>query len=128
MTTSLITQEIMIINNFNSLVYEIKKLKQLVDVDNMLSVIRNLNIKLANCRDGLEKLQAFIEAADNIKYIKFNTLNKSKLKICLWNATSINGKELELNYFLINNKIDIAIITETWLNPNIRLTFADTIS
>lgn len=55
------------INNFNSLVSEIRKLKQLVDMDNMLSVIRNLNIKLVNCRDGFEKLQAFIEAADFIK-------------------------------------------------------------
>jgi len=72
----------------------------------MFSVIRNLNIKLATCKDGFEKLQAFIEAADSINCIKFTNTNVSNLKICLWNATSLNDKYMELSYFLNTNKIN----------------------
>jgi len=32
----------------------------------MIMVIRNLNSKLINCKDGMEKLQAFIEASELI--------------------------------------------------------------
>lgn len=44
-------------------------------------------------------------------------MDNIKLKICLWNATSLTGKELELNNFLVNRKFDIALINETWFNP-----------
>jgi len=39
----------------------------------------------------------------------------------LWNATSLNGKEEELGYFIANKNIDIVLITETWLNPQTKL-------
>ena len=35
----------------------------------------------------------------------------------LWNATSIQNKKSELQNFLIEHQVDIAIITETWLSP-----------
>lgn len=49
----------------------------------------------------------------------------SDIKICLWNATSINNKDIEFSYFLHSNNIDIAIVTETWLNPNTKLYFSN---
>jgi len=52
------------ISNLNGLMNEIQKLKQLVNIPQMIMIIRNLNIKLINCRDGIEKLQAFVEAAE----------------------------------------------------------------
>jgi len=50
------------ITELNGLIYEIQRLKQLVDIPHMMMVIRNLNNKLLNCRDEIEKLQTFIEA------------------------------------------------------------------
>jgi len=44
--------------------YEIQRLKQLVDIPHMIMAIRNLNNKLINCRDGMEKLQVFVEASE----------------------------------------------------------------
>jgi len=85
-------------------------------------VIRNLNTKLVTCKDGFKKLQAFIEAADLIR-IKFNSTNVSNFKICLWNATSLNDKYIELSYFLNTNKVDIALIMETWLQSRTNLNF-----
>ena len=35
----------------------------------------------------------------------------------LWNATSIQNKKQELQNFLTEHQVDIAIITETWLSP-----------
>jgi len=43
---------------------EINKLKQLVNIPHMFSVIRNLNNRLINYKNGMEKLQAFIEASE----------------------------------------------------------------
>jgi len=43
--------------------------------------------------------------------------NLSELTFILWNATSINNKEEEFDYFINNNKIDVAFVTETWLKP-----------
>jgi len=56
------------ISNFKGLISEINKLKQLVNVSHMLTIIRNLNNRLANCKDGLEKLQAFIEASELLDF------------------------------------------------------------
>jgi len=56
------------ISNCNGLISEINKLKQLVNVSHMLTVIRNLNYRLVNCKDGLEKLQAFIEASEQLDF------------------------------------------------------------
>lgn len=36
----------------------------------------------------------------------------------LWNATSVRHKLVELEIFLHNNIIDIALITETWLQAD----------
>jgi len=52
------------ISDLNELMFEIQKLKQLVDIPRMIMVIRNLNNRLRNCKDGMEKLQAFIEATE----------------------------------------------------------------
>jgi len=41
----------------------------------------------------------------------------------LWNATSLISKANELNYFIDKNNIDIALVTETWLNLQINLNF-----
>jgi len=54
------------ISGLNGLMSEIQKLKQLVNIPHMIMVIRNLNNKLVNCKDGMEKLQAFIEAAESL--------------------------------------------------------------
>jgi len=43
----------------------------------------------------------------------------------LWNATSLNGKEKEFDYFINNNNIDIALVTKTWLNPKTNLNFVN---
>ena len=42
---------------------------------------------------------------------------KENVKILLWNATSVKTKNLEIQKFLTDQNIDIAIITETWLAP-----------
>jgi len=34
----------------------------------------------------------------------------------LWNSTSLNNKYEEFSYFINKNKIDVALVTETWLN------------
>jgi len=49
-------------SEFTGLMSEIQK--QTVNIPHMIKVIRNLNNRLANCNDGMEKLQVFIEAAD----------------------------------------------------------------
>jgi len=49
----------------------------------------------------------------------------SELTFMLWNATSINGKEEELGYFISNKNIDIVLITETWLNTQTKLNLAN---
>jgi len=54
------------ISNFNGLMFEINRLKRLVNIPHFFSVIRNLNNRLINCKDGMEKLQAFIEASELI--------------------------------------------------------------
>jgi len=48
-----------------------------------------------------------------------------KLIFCLWNVTSLNGKEEEFGYFINNNNIDIVLVTETWLNPNTNINFVN---
>jgi len=40
------------------------------------------------------------------------------LSILLWNANGITHNKNELQYLLYNNKINIALITETHLTPN----------
>jgi len=52
--------------DLNGLIHEIQKLKQMIDIPRMILIIRNLNIKLATCNDGLDKLHAFIEAAEQL--------------------------------------------------------------
>jgi len=54
------------ISDFNGLMFEINKLKQLVNIPHMINVIRNLNNSLINCKDGMEKIQVFIEASEQI--------------------------------------------------------------
>lgn len=41
-------------------------------------------------------------------------------KIVIWNARGIRHKQIEFFDFLQRNKIDIALITETWLTSDIR--------
>jgi len=54
------------LSDINGLMSEISKLKQLVDIPHMILVIKNLNNKLLNAKDGLEKIQAFIEASEQL--------------------------------------------------------------
>jgi len=56
------------LSDLNGLMFEIQKLKQLVNISHMIIVIRNFNLnnKLINCKDGMEKLQAFIEVSELI--------------------------------------------------------------
>jgi len=54
------------LTDLNGLMHEIQKLKQTIDILRMITIIRNLNIRLATCNDGLDKLQAFIEAAEQL--------------------------------------------------------------
>lgn len=42
----------------------------------------------------------------------------SKIKVLVWNATSLLNKMGELKFFLKKNSIDVALITETWLKNN----------
>jgi len=49
--------------------------------------------------------------------------NLSELTFILWNAMSINNKEDEFDYFINNNKIDITLVTETWLKSNSKIKF-----
>jgi len=44
------------ISDLNGLIFEINKLKQLINIPHMITVIRNLNNRLINCKDGIEKL------------------------------------------------------------------------
>jgi len=54
------------LSDLNVLMSKIQKLKQLVNIPHMITVIRKLNNKLINFKDGMEKLQAFIEASELI--------------------------------------------------------------
>jgi len=56
------------ISDLNGLMTEIHKLKQLVDIPRIILIVRNLNNKLVNCKDDMEKLQAFIEATELLNY------------------------------------------------------------
>lgn len=47
------------------------------------------------------------------------------LRICLWNATSVVNKFRELEFFLDNNSVDVALIIKTWLPSNFNLNFAN---
>ncbi|XP_043527360.1 uncharacterized protein LOC122537826 [Frieseomelitta varia] len=51
-------------------------------------------------------------------------IQNKTLKITLWNANSIRNKTMELQKFLTDHNIDIAI-TETWLQPTLKLTYFD---
>lgn len=41
--------------------------------------------------------------------------NSNYLRIANWNGRSVHGKKLEFFDFLARHKVDIAIVTETWL-------------
>ena len=43
-----------------------------------------------------------------------------KAAFALWNARSINNKITTLCDFIITNRVDIMVITETWLNGDDR--------
>ena len=45
--------------------------------------------------------------------------NSTSLRIVNWNGRSIHSKQLEFFEFAQRQNIDIAVITETWLRPNI---------
>jgi len=53
------------LSDLNGLMHEIQKLKQMIDIPRMITIIRNLNIRLISC-NGMDKLQAFIEAAKQL--------------------------------------------------------------
>jgi len=55
------------LSDLNDLMSELHKLKQLIDIPHMIMVIKNLNNKLINAKNGMEKLQAFIEASELIE-------------------------------------------------------------
>ncbi|KXJ79520.1 hypothetical protein RP20_CCG000600 [Aedes albopictus] len=42
----------------------------------------------------------------------------NSLRIMNWNSRSIRNKEGEFFDFIDNHKIDVAVVTETWLQPN----------
>jgi hypothetical protein len=50
------------------------------------------------------------------------------LKIVTWNAQSIRGKKLEFFDFLVSEGVDVALVSETWLEQNIHFTHADYIT
>lgn len=50
-------------------------------------------------------------------------MGKDTLKILSWNAQSITKKQKELSHYMWENKIDIALIQETQLNPSNKLFF-----
>lgn len=45
--------------------------------------------------------------------------NSSPLRVVNWNGRSIQNKQLEFFDFLQSHNIDVAVVTETWLRPNI---------
>ncbi len=50
------------------------------------------------------------------------------LKMVTWNAQSIRGKKLEFFDFLVVEGIDVALVSETWLQQSIHFTHADYIT
>jgi exonuclease III len=48
-----------------------------------------------------------------------------KLNISTWNARSIKENKTLLEKFLDNRNVDIMLVTETYLKPNISLSFAN---
>lgn len=44
--------------------------------------------------------------------------NSTKLNIIYWNSQSIYHKSIEVFDYLINNNVDVALFSETWLKPN----------
>jgi len=87
---------------------KIKKLKQLVDIPRMISIVQNLNSKLINCKDGLKKLQTFIKAI--AEHIRRNTsvrsvISEHKLEFGHdfdWGNIKILDEELYLGKKLIS--------------------------
>lgn len=47
----------------------------------------------------------------------------NNIKIMQWNARSLVSNKHSLSMFLKSEKIDIALISETWLKPNLTMTF-----
>lgn len=45
----------------------------------------------------------------------------SKLKIMFWNSQSLRSKIPELSKFVNSNKIDVILISETWLNESVKI-------
>lgn len=54
-----------------------------------------------------------------------DSLIQSKLKVVMWNSRSLKSKVSEFSNFLNFHKIDIALISETWLNPSIKISIPD---
>lgn len=48
-----------------------------------------------------------------------------ELNMITWNARGIRNKSLELYNFLNYHKVDICLVTETWLNSNISIKHKD---
>ena len=48
---------------------------------------------------------------------------KQSIKIVQWNARSIVSNKHSFSNFLLSEKVDIALISETWLMPNLKLNF-----
>ena len=73
----------------------------------MLAAIRTLNERLAKCRSG--------RASSGVCGNNYTNIMPSvdNLRLCLWNATSINNKYAEFNYFLEKYEVDTALVSET---------------
>lgn len=50
-----------------------------------------------------------------------DSLIQNNLKIVVWNAQSLKSKIAEFSNFLNKHKIDLALISETWLNSSIKI-------
>lgn len=47
-------------------------------------------------------------------------MNINSLKIVFWNCRSVCNKIYEFFDFMYRNDIDICLLTETWLKPNVK--------
>lgn len=48
-------------------------------------------------------------------------MHNNNIKVMCWNAQSIQPKLIEICDFIQENEIDIAVFTETWLKPEMKL-------
>ncbi|KAK6181912.1 hypothetical protein SNE40_009690 [Patella caerulea] len=92
----------------------------------VFNIIKFLNINSVKptkrSRRGGKKFTAYLSTLNTDQETpnksELKSVNNDKLKLCLLNSRSVRNKSIELNQYILDESIDILLITETWLKDN----------